>query len=63
MKHFEVTIIHNSERTVRNVIALSTVRATQIALACLPDIPGQFALICKPAQVSVQPGQAIPCLS
>ena len=48
MKHFHVTLIHATGRTVRNVIAHSAMRATQIALGLLPETPGQFAIICKP---------------
>lgn len=49
MKHYLITIISSAGRDVRNVIAQSSMRATQIALSMLPDQPVQFAIICKPA--------------
>lgn len=53
MRHFQITLIDGTGRTVRNIIARSAMRATQIALGMLPEHPGQFAIICKPG--------ALPC--
>lgn len=49
MKSFEVTIIHAAGRTVRHVIARSGAAALQVAAAMLPELPAQFAVICKPS--------------
>lgn len=50
MKHYLVTLIHADLRAERKIIAESAMRATQIALNMLPDVPGQFAIICKLAR-------------
>lgn len=59
MRHYHITIIHAAGRIVRNVIAHSSCRATQIAVGMMPvlsvvegpEYPGQFAIICKPGEV------------
>lgn len=61
MKHFEVTIIHGSRRSMLNVIEHNAMRATQIALGMLPDPAGSFAVICKPAKGAVNKAPALPC--
>ena len=47
MKTYQITVISGSRRDVRCVIAHNTNRALEIALGMLPDMPMQFALICK----------------
>ena len=51
---FEVTLIHGSTRTVRKIIAHAAMQATSAAINMLPDVPGQFAIICKPATLKAK---------
>lgn len=48
MHHFEVTLIHGGTRIVRKVIADSSIQATRIGIALMPDIDAPLAIICKP---------------
>jgi len=50
MKHFIVTLIYDSERVVRNVIAPTAMQAHPIGASMMPDVARQFAIICKPAR-------------
>lgn len=50
MNRYHVTLISTQGRTERHIIAHSAMRATQIAIGMLPEHPGQFAIICKPAE-------------
>lgn len=50
MNHYLITLIHGGEKIVRNVIAKSSMQATQIGISMLPDINAPFAIICKPAE-------------
>lgn len=49
MKHFRVTITTRAGRTIRNVIAQSSIRAIQTALNTLPGMPGMFSISCRVA--------------
>lgn len=49
LKHYHFTLINAAFRTERNIIAHSAVQAALIAARMLPESPGQFAIICKPA--------------
>jgi len=48
MNHYLITLIHGRTRTVRNVIAASTMQATLIGIRMLPDASAPLAVICKP---------------
>jgi hypothetical protein len=50
MKHYLITLIHGDVRTIRNVIAASSMAATRIGLAMLPETSAPLAIICKPAE-------------
>lgn len=50
MKHYLITLIHGSERIVRNVIANSSVQAGRIALSTMPAINEPCAIICAPVR-------------
>lgn len=53
MKHYEVLLISGTRRIMRNVVAPSALRATQIALDTMPEIlSAQFAIICKPGALA-----------
>lgn len=48
MNHYLITLIHGNTRIVRNIVASSSRRATQIALSVMPEIYEPCAIICKP---------------
>lgn len=45
---FEVTLISESLRVVRNVIAASSIQATRIGIMLMPEQDAPLAIICKP---------------
>jgi len=49
MKTYTVTIKQQSSRTVRSIIAASSMKAVQIALGLVPDSLAPFRLSCKVA--------------
>lgn len=51
---FEITLIHGDTRDVRKIIAHAAMQATSAAINLLPDVPGQFAIICKPAPITTK---------
>ena len=48
MNHYLVTLLHGSERTVRKVIASSSMQATLIGIRMLPDLDAPVSIFCKP---------------
>ena len=48
MKHYLVTLIHGGTRTVRNIIAASSVQAGRIGLNTMPQPHEPCAIICRP---------------
>jgi hypothetical protein len=51
MKHYLITLIHGDARTVRNIIANSSMAATKIGIAMLPATTAPLAIICKPVRI------------
>lgn len=49
MTAYTVTIKQRTGRTVRNVIASSSMKAAQIALRLVPDSGKPFLIVCKAA--------------
>lgn len=57
MNHYEILLISAAGREMRNIIAESALRATQIALDTAPElVEQQFAIICKPGVLAMEPG-------
>jgi hypothetical protein len=50
MKHYLITLIHGDVRTIRNVIAASSLAATRIGISMMPHTSAPLAIICKPAE-------------
>lgn len=49
-RSYQITLIHAAGRTVRNVIAHSTMQAVMIGINMLPDTTKPVSLFCKPAE-------------
>lgn len=47
MKHYSITLIHNSAREVLNIIAPSAMEARRIGIRMMQQPTAPFAIICK----------------
>lgn len=52
MNHYLITLIHGHTRTVRNVIARSSMQATLIGIRMLPDTKQPVSIFCKPMEAA-----------
>jgi hypothetical protein len=50
MNHYLITLIHGGEKIVRNVIAHSSMQATQIGIRMMPNTHAPVSIFCKPAE-------------
>lgn len=50
MKHYLVTLIQGTTRTVRKVIAANSIQATQIGIRMMPDTHAPVSIFCKPLE-------------
>jgi hypothetical protein len=49
VNHYLITLIHGSDRTVRQIIAHSSMQATLIGIRMLPKLDAPISIFCKPA--------------
>ena len=48
MNHYRITLIQGTDRTVRKIIAHSSMQATLIGIRMLPKLDAPISIFCKP---------------